>query len=287
MNEPFRRKQLPGLPAVYVAENWRQLCPGLDIGISSRHDGVSAKPYYSLNCGFHVGDDPASVIENRRLLAAVTSQPFEAWTFADQVHGHHVAIVSEERRGAGRDRLDTALSQTDAMVTDQPGICLSLQFADCVPLFFVDREQRVIALAHAGWRGTVSKIAEHTIEQMVGHYGCRRDRIMALTGPSIHSCCYEVDSPVIRQVDALCDELGIREAVYTQVDGSHCKLDLQQLNRQIMIKAGLLSAHIELSGICTSCSTDSFFSHRAEQGMTGRMVAWIAWENADKDRREY
>lgn len=276
MQEPFRRIEKDGLPVVYEPAGWKPLFAGLDIGISSRIGGVSTGLFQSLNCGLHVDDHPQQVVKNRRILASATTLPFEAWTFAEQVHGNGVEVVTEKHRGLGRDSRITALQETDAMVTDKEGICLSLQFADCVPIYFIDPVRRVIALAHAGWKGTVKKIAMHTIDKMSEVFGCRKDTMMSIIGPSIRSCCYEVDTRVIREVNAVMEELQIEDSAYSQINEHHYKLDLQQLNRQIMIKAGMLPTHIEISNICTSCNTDSFFSHRAEKGMTGRMVAWIA-----------
>lgn len=276
MVELFHRSKHIGSPIVYKPDRWEAIFPGLEIGMSSRIGGKSAEHYGSLNCGLHVGDVPEDVIENRRRLASATSLPFEAWTYAEQVHGTQIAVITHEQKGMGRDSRTTALQDTDGMITNESGISLALQFADCVPIYFIAPDQRAIGLAHAGWKGTVQQITTATIDRMIRTYGCQSERIMSIIGPSIRSCCYEVDRKVIDQVDALISELGITIPVYTHKNQDHFMLDLQQLNRQIMIKAGILPSHIEITNLCTACNTDQFFSHRAEHGKTGRMAAWIS-----------
>lgn len=276
MNEPWHKVERSGYPVIYKADQWIQLFDGLEIGVSSRLGGVSQGNYQSLNCGLHVDDCPEDVIHNRRRLASATAVRWENWTYAEQIHGDHVAVVTREHKGSGIDSRERALQNTDAMITNEPDISLTLLFADCVPIFFIDPVRRVIAIAHAGWKGTVRRIAANTIQHMVRNYNSEPEHIRSLMGPSIRSCCYEVDDTVIRQVDAVMEELQADHPVYLRQSNQRYLLDLQQLNRQIMIEAGILPTHIEISNLCTSCHTDLFFSHRAEKGTTGRMAAWIA-----------
>lgn len=276
MNEPWHKVERSGSPTVYETERWQPLFDGLVMGFSSRHGGKSEAHYQSLNCGLHVGDCPEDVIQNRQRLATTTPIAWEGWTYAEQVHGDRVAVIMGEEKGYGRQSREQALQDTDAMVTNVSGISLTLLFADCVPIYFMDPVRRIVAIAHAGWRGTVQQIAANTIRHMVQIYHSHPDDIRAMTGPSIQQCCYEVDDKVISQVDAIVSKLSIRTPVYIPTVDGRYKLDLHQLNRQIMIKAGILPFHIEITNLCTACNTDTFFSHRAENGATGRMAAWIA-----------
>ncbi|MFN3533472.1 MAG: polyphenol oxidase family protein, partial [Candidatus Brocadia sp.] len=120
--------------------------------VSTRNGGFSHPPYDSLNLGLHVGDNPETVLKNRKRLASVLGIPLGNFTIAQQVHGCNVGIIGEESRSSGAFHCDTAISATDAMVTSTPNICLMVLQADCVPILFFDAKKRVIGVAHAGWR---------------------------------------------------------------------------------------------------------------------------------------
>ena len=244
---------------------------GLTAGFTLRGGGVSEAPWRSLNTALHVGDDPEHVIRNRRKVADALGWDFEAWTCAEQVHGNRVHVVTRMDRGKGRESRETAIPGADALITDEPDVLLTMFFADCVPLYFYDPDTNALGLAHAGWKGTVADVAGATVRAMAETYGTRPHRLLAAIGPSIGACCYEVDDAVLRHVRPLED--GERFANPTAE--SRAKLNLKQLNRHLMIKAGILASRIEMSSWCTSCRTDLFFSHRAENGSTGRMMSWL------------
>ncbi|MFC3344138.1 peptidoglycan editing factor PgeF [Paenibacillus abyssi] len=253
---------------------------GLTAGFTGRHGGVSGHPWTSLNLGLHVGDEPARVVQNRRLVAESLKWPFDAWTCAEQVHGCRVRQVTSADRGSGRENRAGAIADCDALMTNETGVLLTSFYADCVPIYYVDPVCRVIALAHAGWKGTVLEIARMTVESMKDAYGSEPKDIFAAIGPSIGQCCYEVDQPVIERVEPLVQrlstELEVSPAEMMLENGEgKARLNLKEINRQIMIKAGILPTHIELTERCTGCRTDLFFSHRMEDGKTGRMVSWI------------
>lgn len=254
-----------GLPPYLAVSAWLDK-PGVRAGISLREGGVSASPMDSLNCALHVGDEPDRVLENRRRLSKAAGFAAEDWTCAEQVHGHRVKLVTAGDRGAGRLARESAFADTDALMTREPGIMLAAFFADCVPLFFCDPVNRAVAIAHAGWRGTAANIAAETVRAMEERFGTRPGDLLAAIGPSIGPCCYEVDDAVVRQI-------GMKPPV--RKDNGRYMLDLKEANRQFMIKAGLGPNHIEVSGYCTCCRTDLFFSHRGEGGKTGRMAAFI------------
>ncbi|KRE35305.1 multicopper polyphenol oxidase [Paenibacillus sp. Soil522] len=262
-----------------MLSEWNARHERLTSGFTGRDGGVSAAPWASLNMGLHVGDLDESVIANRRLLADAVDWPFEAWTCAEQVHGNSVYQVTETDRGKGRASLTDVLKDCDAIMTDVPGVLLASFYADCVPLYFYDPEHDAIALAHAGWKGTVQQIAAETIQAMINAYGSEPQALLAAIGPSIGGCCYEVDGPVINQVQQLLAGLGLQgeaaEPMLKLSDNGKANLDLKEINRQIMIKAGILPIRIELTEYCTGCRRDLFFSHRKEGGLTGRMASWI------------
>lgn len=270
--EPFVwHQERPDDPGVYQLDGWATRFPGLSVGFTSRIGGASQAPFASLNCGLHVADDPEVVVKNRQLIAQAAGFPYEVWTNAEQVHGNRVAVIGPIEQGRGRSELSDALPDADGMITSHTGIGLTAFFADCVPLYFYDSEHRAIGIAHAGWKGTAAQIAVKTAEAMGRNYGSRPEYIHAAIGPSIGSCCYEVDE----RVAAPMRELDEEQRALKAVGEGKSLLDLKEINRQLMIKAGILPEHIEISHLCTSCRTDVFFSHRKEGGSTGRMAGWI------------
>lgn len=281
--EPFVLHKRENQPDLLYLEKWMKAYPALSAGFTSRIGGVSRGGRESLNCALHVGDLSQAVIDNRRKVADALGFSFEAWTCAEQVHGNEVMRVTLADRGKGRMSREDAFPSKDAMITNERDVLLTSFYADCVPLYFYDPIKQAVALAHAGWKGTVKRIAEETVAAMQGAYGSRPENIRAAIGPSIGGCCYEVDDFVISQVRAVLRNVDLNEnhqlsGVYIERIKGKYRLDLKEMNRQFMIKAGILPTHIEISGLCTSCSTDLFFSHRKEHGKTGRMASWIALE---------
>ncbi|CAH0122509.1 peptidoglycan editing factor PgeF [Paenibacillus sp. CECT 9249] len=282
MMEPFVLREKADAPALFYLESWMKRVDGLSAGFSSRLGGVGSGAWSSLNCALHVNDRPEDVIENRKRIAATLSFSFENWTCAEQIHGNRVYIVGESDRGSGRESRETAIQNADALVTNVPDVWLTSFYADCVPLYFVDPVKRVVGLAHAGWRGTVAEIAKATVETMRHTYDSDPKDILASIGPSIGLCCYEVDERVMEHVKPfaanLGDALAMEEPFYTDCGNGKSMLNLKQLNRQMLRKAGILPTNIEYSTWCTSCHGDYFFSHRRDHGKTGRMISWIGLE---------
>ncbi|NOU85117.1 peptidoglycan editing factor PgeF [Paenibacillus sp. LMG 31460] len=277
--EPFVKQAKEDGPVLFTIASWMEQYCELTVGFTSRHGGVSQSPYATLNSGLHVNDVPEHVVRNRELIAEAVGQPFEAFTYAEQVHGNEVTIVSLQEKGMGRASRETAIQAKDGFITNEKGIVLCAQFADCVPLFFYDPVKRVAGLAHAGWKGTVLNISMATISLMTHTFGSQATDIRAAIGPSIRACCYEVDETVANRVNHVLMDINAsseeRQAVMVDKGNGKYMLNLQELNRKLLLQAGILSSHIEVSQLCTSCSTDLFFSHRKEGGSTGRMIAWI------------
>lgn len=235
----------------------------------------------AMNTALHVGDDPDLVLQNRRRIADRLGWDFAAWTCAEQVHGNYVHVVTRADAGRGRNDRSSAISHTDALITNEPDVLLVMYFADCVPLYFYDPVTGAMGLAHAGWKGTVAEIALKTVEKMTAEFGVKPENLFAAVGPSIGSCCYEVDEAVLKHVRPLLVELQKGnhpiddEIIIPSNSGNRARLDLKHLNRHLMIKAGILPSRIELSTWCTGCRTDLLFSHRMEEGHTGRMMSWL------------
>lgn len=277
--ESFQPLQIAKKPSLFLLSEWQTKYDRLTAGFTGRDGGVSDAPWASLNMGLHVGDREEDVVTNRQRLTDAIDWPFEAWTCADQVHGNQVYQVTEKERGKGRASLQDVIANSDAIMTDVPGVLLTSFYADCVPLYFYDPVNEAIALAHAGWKGTVQQIAAETVQAMTKAYGSNPESLVAAIGPSIGSCCYEVDGPVITQVNELLEGLNLSDeilsAMLTMNDNGKANINLKELNRQIMIKAGILPIYIEITKWCTGCRRDLFYSHRKEEGLTGRMASWI------------
>jgi YfiH family protein len=280
--EPFKSETngQDGQPVLFYVDSWIQAFPGLTAGFTSRLGGVSEVPFASFNLGLHVNDNPEHVVINRRRLADALEMPFDAFTYAEQVHGNEIAVLTLADKGKGRSSREDAVPSRDGFVTDEKGLVLCALFADCVPLYFYDPENQVVALAHAGWKGTVLNVAGATIQAMTHEFNSKPEHIRAAIGPSIGVCCYEVDEKVADPVkrvliDMQASSLISQKVLQLKANGKYM-LNLQELNRNFIEKAGILSSHIEVTQLCTSCSTDVFYSHREEKGSTGRMAAWIA-----------
>lgn len=241
---------------------------------TTRHDGASESPYTSCNLGLHVGDEAARVLRNRERQAEPFGLPLDAWVAGEQVHGDVVAVVTAEQRGAGARDMASALAGTDALITNVPGIVLSTYAADCVPLLFADERQMVIGAAHAGWQGTVLQIGAKTVAQMQKVYGCEPTEIRVRIGPSIGPCCYEVDERVAVRVREAFPQVA--EQLLRPNDNGRWQLDLWAANEWALQRAGVPAANIVREAACTSCQVRDYFSHRKEQGKTGRHAGLIA-----------
>ncbi|BCG60228.1 peptidoglycan editing factor PgeF [Paenibacillus sp. URB8-2] len=277
--EPFVQKS--GSPALFSLKPWTGPYSKITAGFTGRTGGAGRAPYESLNCAFHVGDIPEDVIKNRKMVAESLGFALEDWTCGEQVHGAEIAVVTADDKGRGSLDRSSAFVDTDGLLTDVPGVLLVSFYADCVPLFFHDPVAGAVGLAHAGWKGTVAEIALAMVRRMEDVYGSRKENIRGAIGPSIGACCYEVDDFVMDRVrsleDSLVREQESAESLYSPSTAhiSKMMLNLKELNRRIMIKAGILPTHIECTTWCTSCSHDLFFSYRKENGVTGRMASWI------------
>ncbi|MBB6729634.1 peptidoglycan editing factor PgeF [Cohnella zeiphila] len=274
--EPFKPKEHPaGGARLLHLERW-EAQGGVTAGFSTRHGGVSAAPLDTLNTALHVGDEAQAVLANRDRVAGTLGWDVAAWTCAEQVHGNRVHVVTAADRGRGRLDRASAVQGTDALITNEPDVLLVMYFADCVPLYFLDPETGALGLAHAGWKGTVADVAGETVRAMERTFGTKPADLLAAIGPSIGVCCYEVDEAVLRHVRPLAERAETEDGTFfTPVENGRAKLNLKEINRHLMIKAGILPSRIELTTWCTGCRTDLFFSHRMENGATGRMMSWL------------
>lgn len=237
---------------------------------STRLGGVSEGIFSSMNLSYTRGDSKEAVDENYRRIADILGCRVESFVCSDQTHTTNIRKVTEGDCGKGvvilRDYQDV-----DGLVTDRAGVVLATFFADCVPLYFLDARQRVIGLAHAGWRGTVGRIGKKMIDMMTAEYGCKRENIIAAIGPSICADCYEVSEDVAVQFEA---EFG-NTVLRTGKQPGKYQLDLWKANAEVLLHAGLTPAQIEVTDICTCCNPSLLFSHRASKGKRGNLGAFL------------
>ena len=237
---------------------------------STRIGGVSEGEFASMNLSFGRGDPDTNVQKNYHRLCGAVEVEYESLVASAQDHHTFIRAVSPKEKGIGIYR-PRDLESVDGLVTNVPGITLVTYYADCVPLFFLDPQKRVIGLAHAGWKGTVGRIGEKMILKMKQDYGCREEEILCGIGPSIGPCCYEVDAPVQKQFAALTD-LSTSDFLMEKGEEKYL-LNLWECNRQILMKAGVCEKHIVVTDLCTRCNHDLLFSHRATGGRRGGMAA--------------
>jgi uncharacterized protein, YfiH family len=248
---------------------------GINMAFSTRHGGVSQDVYKSLNLGLHVEDEDEAVLENRKRLLDLFSARLDSAVCCQQVHGSLVTRVDRQDQGRGASELSTAIPGSDAMITNAPGVNLLSFYADCVPVFFYDPENRAIGIAHCGWKGTMGRIAVRTLAALQQEYGSEAGKIQAFIGPGIGPCCFQIQPDLAMKVNA---EFSSLHDIISTSDKGFCTWNLQETNRQLLIAAGVQASHISTCGLCTACHTDLFYSHRREKGGTGRMGALIGIE---------
>lgn len=286
--------KLPPKLKVLRADHFASL-PWLLHGFSTRVGGVS-KAYGGdvLNLGFTDADTRKAVETNRtRFLRAVADgrRQSGALVALKQVHSDTIHVV---------DHPPQQPLVGDGLITRTPGLLLAVQTADCLPVLLVDPKQRAVGIFHAGWRGTLARIAEKGVAAMRQHFGSDPKTLLAAIGPGIHSCCYAVGEEVR---DKFASQFGYAEDLFRKVIesdpvrekypllfltarppghsdfGPKLRLDLFAANRRQLLDSGIPKRNLWASPLCTSCRTDLLFSHRAEKGVTGRMMGVVGIRN--------
>ncbi len=226
-------------------------------GFSLRHGGVSPHPYHSLNLGLSTGDEAGNVQINRRRLFQQEDLPLHRLAIAGQVHGKEILTVSEPGLYPGY----------DALVTNTKGLVLCITSADCAVVLLKDAEAGVVGACHSGWRGTVENVSSHTVAAME-RLGARADRMSAFVSPCISTEYFEVGPEVAARFDA--------RHVVERLDWPRPHVDLKGAIGEQLVRSGLAGASIEISPRCTFSEIGDFYSYRAENGTTGRMMGYIS-----------
>ncbi len=264
---------------------------GALMAFSTRLGGCSPPPYDSMNLSASEGDELENVHHNLIVLGENLNIDPAAIRFCRQVHGDGAAIV---------DSVSSAPPMADSMITRVPGVFLAVKTADCVPIVLVDPVKRVAAAVHAGWKGTILRIARKTLRIMTSRFGANPSDVIACIGPSIGPCCYQVDERVLAPFRSrfpspeqfIVQGSGSRETreappettpapgpARGRCDNSYPRfaLDLAGANRSELVREGIPQANIFSTDLCTACRPDLLFSHRRDNGRTGRQAAIVGF----------
>ncbi len=231
-------------------------CPGLIHGFSKRQGGLSNAPFKGLNLGLTTGDDVFTVRKNRSLFFKTLNIPADRLVFPQQVHGDRVRIVDQPGK----------IPNCDALITDTPDLFLTIQTADCFPVFLCDPVKRVVAIVHSGWRGTAQNIVGKTIDWMIRRFESIPGKLLAAIGAGIQQSCYQVDEQTAKQF----------AKVYLLPDGvGRFKLNIQGAIIDQLLERGLPREQIEYDPTCTHCNKNDYYSFRRDGTNSGRMMGVI------------
>ena len=234
---------------------------------TTRRGGVSPAPYDSLNLGLYREDDPENVIKNHALLAEALGYDPKKLVMTHQVHSDTVRVVtSADANGINHHDYP----ESDALITNEPGVALWVFTADCTPILLHDPVTGAVGAVHAGWRGTAASIVSKTVEKMVSLYGCEAKNIHAAIGPNIGLCCFETDADV---PEAMIKAYGEEAKDHIRPKGHKYYVNLKELNALALHRVGVES--IAISDACTVCQCDRFWSHRVTKGLRGSQGAII------------
>ena len=243
-------------------------------GFSTRLGGASKGKFATMNFSYSRGDDPADVLENFTRMADTLGVERDRMVVSYQTHTVNVRRVTRADQGKGvikeRDYRDV-----DGLITDVPGITLVTFYADCVPLYLVDTKRRAIGLSHSGWRGTVKRMGQATMEAMKEAFGTRPEDLIVCIGPSICQDCFEVGEEVVGEFKAAFDVAYWQELYRTNGKQGKYQLDLWKANEIIFREAGVKEECIHTANVCTMCNSNYLFSHRRTGEERGNLAAFL------------
>ncbi len=237
--------------------------------ISTKIGGVSKNIYESMNLSFVIGDFEENVYENFKIFSNTLGFTYDNIQRGYQTHSTNVNMVTSENFMPFSSK--PQFEDTDILVTNRHHTPLVTLFADCVPLFLVDKRHKAIAVVHAGWRGTLNNAPKEVVTYMNDVFGTTIDDLIVCVGPSIHSCCFLVDDDVYLEF--------YKKEEYRQFIkkvGNKYSIDLQQINKYNLLSTGIVrEENIEISELCTCCNTHLFFSHRKQKLERGSMAGFL------------
>ena len=237
---------------------------------STRYGGVSKDYLSSMNLGENRGDSPENVRENYRRFCEAVGADENRLVFSRQVHKTDVRCVTH-------DDIHTLFSpvsyEADGLVTNEPNLVLTIFSADCIPVLLYDPVKRAVGACHCGWRGTVGDMAGNTVRAMIREFSSNPEDIRAAIGPGIGQCCFETDGDVQDAVRAALRKDA--ERFIESTGKGKFRVDLKGINREFLIRSGVLPENIAVSDECTACKCDKYWSHRVTKGLRGSQCAMI------------
>ncbi len=246
---------------------------GVEHLFTTKEGGVSKGNFATMNISFTRGDDKEAVLENYRRIAPLFDVELSNIVVSHQTHTTNVRRVTKADGGKGV-VYDRDYEDVDGLITNEKNLVLCTMYADCVPLYFVDVKNQAIGLSHSGWKGTAGQMGKRTLERMEEEFGTKPEDVYAAIGPSICMDCYEVSSDVIDAFKLVFPKEEMEVICYQKENGKY-QLDLWKANEIILLNAGVLKEHIEVTRLCTHCNSDRMFSHRKTGDKRGNLGAFL------------
>lgn len=246
---------------------------------STRLGGVSRDYFASMNLGFGRGEADEIVAENYKRLGKAVGFDWEKVVLSHQTHTTNVRLVTSKDAGKGTVR-QRDYTDVDGLITNEPGLPLVTFYADCVPLYFADPKNKAIGLSHSGWRGTVNRMGEQTLQAMREAFGTDPKDVIAVVGPSICGDCFEVGPEVVAEFSQTFSEKQMQEICHPG-ENDRSFIDLWKANRMILEESGIPSQQISLTDICTRCNPDLLYSHRIMGAQRGNLAAILMIREAN------
>lgn len=243
-------------------------CDFLTHAFCTRIGGTSEDDYASLNISFREGDMEGRVLQNWHRLSMAFAVPIDQFLTLNQVHGDAIFVI----KPFGDYYPADVTPDYDAIVTTRNNLAICIKTADCVPILIADRAKKIIAAVHAGWKGTALEITAKVIRLLTDKYRCSPQDMLAAIGPSIGRCCFEVNEDT---ADNFLKHKNHEDFLFPGARPNTWMVDLPEANRRQLAGCGVPEDNIDVSGLCTCCRQDLFFSHRGSGGITGRQVNFI------------
>ncbi len=246
--------------------------PFINQAVSTRHGGVSDlnEEIKYLNLGFTCGDLKGNIVENYRRFFSAADFDINRAVCTNQTHGLNILYATEKDCGKGIFK-ERDYDSIDAVITDQKNIPLVVHSADCVPVTLIDTENKAVGSAHCGWRGTFSRLAVKTLDEMKNRFFTNPEDVVCVIGPCICGDCYEVSEELYND---FLESFGENKGVYTK--GNKFYLDLSYINKHILVKSGVKENNITISDLCTCCNKKDLYSHRGLGSSRGLLASVIA-----------
>lgn len=245
---------------------------------STRHGGFSKGHYAAFNINHYCGDSEDNIAKNRSLLCDLLGIGDDQLLMPHQVHLTEMVTIDEVFIGLSAEEQKARLEGVDALMTNMKGVCIGVSTADCIPVLLYDKVHHASCAIHAGWRGTVKRIAEKAVKKMTGVYGSRPEDMLAQIGPGIHLESFEVGDEVFEAFEKEGFTMDTISKRFPSKDGSaqdKWHIDLPACNRQQLIDSGIPEHQVKVSPVCTFLQHETYFSARRLGINSGRIFTGI------------